>query len=43
MVDRKIKVNKAQCKKCGDVIESKTVNNMKRCSCGSIAVDGGLY
>ena len=41
-MDRKIKVNKAQCKKCGDIIESKTTNDLKRCSCGSIAVDGGL-
>lgn len=36
------KINKAKCKKCGDIIESKTVNDFKRCSCGSIAVDGGL-
>ena len=39
---KKIIVNKAKCKKCGDIIESKEVNDFKRCICGSIAVDGGL-
>ena len=39
---KKIIVNKAKCKKCGDIIESKEVNDFKRCTCGSIAVDGGL-
>ena len=33
--------NKIKCKKCGDVIESKTNNDLKRCSCGAVAVDGG--
>lgn len=33
--------NKIKCKKCGDIIESKSTNNYKRCSCGSVAVDGG--
>ncbi len=37
----KIIVNKAKCKKCGDIIESKEVNDFKRCTCGSIAIDGG--
>ena len=37
----KIIVNKAKCKKCGDIIESKEANDFKRCICGSIAVDGG--
>lgn len=39
---KKIIINKAQCKKCKDIIESKNINNFKKCSCGSIAVDGGL-
>ena len=39
---KKIIVNKTKCKKCGDIIESKEVNDFKRCTCGSIAVDGGL-
>lgn len=38
----KIKTNKAKCKKCNDIIESKNTNDFIRCSCGSIAVDGGL-
>lgn len=36
-----IKVNKIKCKKCGNIIESKTINDLKRCSCGAVAVDGG--
>lgn len=32
--------NKIKCKKCGDVIESKSTNDLKRCSCGAVAVDG---
>ena len=39
---RKIIENKAKCKLCQDIIESKNTNDLKRCSCGSIAVDGGL-
>lgn len=42
MTDNKIIENKAQCKKCQDIIESRSINDLKRCSCGSIAVDGGL-
>lgn len=34
-------VNKVRCKKCNDVIESKHVDEMVRCKCKSIAVDGG--
>lgn len=33
--------NKAQCKLCGDVIESKHGHDFVRCKCGEIAVDGG--
>ena len=33
--------NAIRCKKCGDIIESKTVHDFKFCSCGSCAVDGG--
>lgn len=40
-MENKIISNKAQCKKCGDIIESKEINDFKRCTCGSIAVDGG--
>ena len=37
----KILVNKIRCKKCGDIIESKTVHDFKYCKCQSVAVDGG--
>lgn len=37
----KIITNKIRCKKCGDIIESKTVHDFKFCMCGAIAVDGG--
>lgn len=40
--NKKILVNKIQCKKCNDIIESKHVLDFKWCSCKSIAVDGGL-
>ena len=33
--------NKIKCKKCGDVIESKSTNDLKRCSCGAVAAHGG--
>ena len=38
---KKILVNKIKCKKCGDIIESKSVHDFKFCKCGSVAVDGG--
>lgn len=37
----KIILNKIRCKKCNDIIESKTVNDFKKCKCGAIAIDGG--
>ena len=39
---KKIKVNKARCKKCGDIVESKTRHDFQSCKCGAISVDGGL-
>lgn len=33
--------NKIKCKKCGDIIESKSTDDYKKCSCGDVAVDGG--
>lgn len=33
--------NKIKCKKSGDIIESKSTNEYKRCSCGAVAIDGG--
>lgn len=40
--DKKILVNKIQCKKCKDIIEFKYVPDFKWWACKSIAVDGGL-
>ena len=37
-----IKSNKAKCLTCGDVIESKHLHDFVSCSCGKLAVDGGL-
>lgn len=39
---QKILVNKIKCKKCGDVIESKSRHDFKSCICGAVSVDGGL-
>lgn len=37
----KIIHNKIRCKKCGDIIESKSVHDFVWCSCKACAVDGG--
>lgn len=34
--------NKIRCRKCGNVIQSYSRHDYKPCSCGSIAVDGGI-
>lgn len=34
-------VNKCQCRKCGDIIESKHAHNFVWCKCGAIFTDGG--
>jgi len=39
---KKLKRNAIRCKTCGDVIESKTRHDHRRCSCGNVFVDGGL-
>ena len=33
--------NRIRCKKCGDIIESKSVHDFETCSCGACSVDGG--
>ena len=33
--------NRAKCKKCGDMIESKYRHNFVTCTCGAISVAGG--
>lgn len=37
----KIKVNKIQCRNCGDILESKHVHDFQGCSCGNVFTDGG--
>ena len=37
----KIITNKIKCINCGDILESKSPNEFKRCSCGKVAIDGG--
>ena len=34
--------NRAKCKLCGDIIESKSRHDWVECNCGEIFVDGGL-
>lgn len=36
-----IKVNRCQCRKCGDIIESKYRHDFVSCKCGAIFTDGG--
>ncbi len=35
--------NSAQCRKCGDSIESIHVHDFVTCKCGAISVDGGKH
>lgn len=42
LIKPKIKSNKVKCKHCGDIIESKSIHDYKRCSCGKVGIDGGL-
>lgn len=38
----KLVSNKIRCKFCGDVIESRSVHDFRRCKCGKCSTDGGL-
>jgi hypothetical protein len=38
-----IKINKAKCTKCGDILISKEVHKKETCSCGSLSIAGGNY
>ena len=38
----KLVSNKIRCKFCGDIIESFSVHDFKRCRCGKCSTDGGL-
>jgi hypothetical protein len=37
-----LKRNAAECRLCGDLIESKTQEEFVKCGCGEIFVEGGL-
>jgi len=39
---RRLIRNRTKCLKCGDIIESTYRHDFKWCSCGNVAVDGGL-
>lgn len=41
-MNKRLLVNKAQCLKCLDILESRFLYDYKRCSCGNLSVDGGL-
>lgn len=38
---KKIVTNKIRCKKCEDIIESRSVHDFVTCKCGAVSVDGG--
>lgn len=39
---RRMVRNRIRCKLCGDILESTSVHDFKRCSCGKCFTDGGL-
>ena len=39
---RRLLVNKAKCLKCNETVESTHRHDFRQCSCGNLAVDGGL-
>jgi hypothetical protein len=38
-----VKLNKAKCLDCGDILISKDANKYEKCSCGSLAIRGGSH
>ena len=40
---KKILRNAIRCKKCGDIIESKSQHDFQTCACGAVSVDGGHF
>ncbi len=40
---KKILRNAVRCRKCGDIIESKTQHDFQTCTCGAVSVDGGHF
>ena len=43
MTEKSVKIlrNRAQCKTCSEIIESRFRHDYQTCTCGAIAVDGG--
>ena len=41
-MDKILIQNEAKCRKCGDIIFSANRHDYRVCSCGAIAVDGGM-
>ncbi len=35
--------NRARCRVCGDVVESRHVHDLRFCGCRRVGVDGGLF
>ena len=40
-MNRRIIRNQVKCKRCGDIIESRSTHEYVTCSCGAVGVDGG--
>lgn len=38
-----MKVQAVKCEKCGDIVFSRAVNDLRGCTCGSVLVSGGLH
>lgn len=38
-----VRLNKAKCLDCGDVLISKDVTKYEKCTCGSLSIRGGSY
>jgi hypothetical protein len=38
-----VKLNKAKCLECGDILISKEIGKVETCSCGSLSIGGGSY
>lgn len=39
---KKLIMNRIQCRYCKDIIESKTIYDLKFCQCRAVGIDGGL-
>lgn len=37
-----MKINAIQCSNCGDIVYSRARHDMRGCTCGDVAIDGGF-